>query len=82
LRTTQVFQRFGSAWIPLEKKSLLAESTATHALPAFVGPERLASHHHFDQSKDMKVTGGEYGGCGRHSDRSWIVATVERAVWG
>ena len=26
---------------------------------------------------------GEYGGCGRHSkDRSWIVATVERAVWG
>ena len=25
----------------------------------------------------------EYGGCVRHSkDRSWIVATVERAVWG
>ena len=33
----------------------------------------------------MKVTGtgfGEYGGYGRHSkDGSWIVATVERAVW-
>ena len=26
---------------------------------------------------------GEYGGYGRHSkDRSWIVATVERAEWG
>jgi hypothetical protein len=68
-----------------KKKSLLAESAATHAPPAFVGPERLASHRLFERSKDMKVTGGEageYGGCGRHSkDRSWIVAIVERAVW-
>ena len=56
-------------------------------LHLLVRPEGLASHHLFERSKDMKVTGearsGEYGGCGRHSkDRSWIVATVERAVWG
>jgi hypothetical protein len=51
-----------------------------------VGPERLAFHRLFERFKDVKVTGarsGEYGGCRRHSkDRSWIVATVERAVWG
>jgi len=40
-------------------KKVLAESTATHASPAFVGPERLASLRLFEQSKDMKVTGGE-----------------------
>jgi hypothetical protein len=40
------------------KKSLLAESAATHAPPAFVGPERLASHRLFERSKYMKVTGG------------------------
>ena len=51
-------QRFGSAWIPLEK-SLLAESVATHAPPALVGTERLASHRLFEWSKDMKVTGGD-----------------------
>jgi len=28
-------------------------------LHLFVGPERLASHHPFEQSKDMKVTGDE-----------------------
>jgi hypothetical protein len=28
-------------------------------LHLFVGPERLASHRLFEQSKDMKVTGGE-----------------------
>jgi len=33
LRSIQVFQRFGSAWIPLAK-ILLAESAATCALPA------------------------------------------------
>ena len=33
--------------------------------------------------KSLGARSGEYGGCGRHSnDRSWIVATVERAVWG
>jgi hypothetical protein len=41
------------------KKSHLAKSVATHAQPAFVGPERLASHRFFERSKDMKVTGGE-----------------------
>jgi hypothetical protein len=62
------------------KKYILAESTATHAPPALVRPERLASHRHFEWSKDV-ARSGEYGGCGRHSkDRSWIVATVERAV--
>ena len=52
-----MFQHFGSAWIPLEKK-FLAESPPTHAPPAFVGPERLASHRLFERSKDMKVTAG------------------------
>ena len=33
--------------------------------------------------KSLGARSGEYGGCGRHlKDRSWIVATVERAVWG
>ena len=33
--------------------------------------------------KSLGASSCEYGGCGRHSkDRSWIVATVERAVWG
>ena len=33
--------------------------------------------------KSLEARSGEYGGCGRHSkDISWIVATVERAVWG
>jgi len=33
--------------------------------------------------KSLGAWSGEYGGCGRHSkNRSWIVATVERAVWG
>jgi len=28
-------------------------------LHVFIGPERIASHHLFEQSKDMKVTGGD-----------------------
>ena len=33
--------------------------------------------------KSVEARSGEYSGCGRHSkDRSWIVATVEWAVWG
>jgi len=55
-------------------------------LHLFARPERLASHRLFEWSKDVKSLGarsGEYGGCGRHSkDRTWIVATVERAIWG
>ena len=58
-------------------------------LHLFVGPERLVSHLFFERSKDEKVMGGwggksgVYGGCVKHSkDRSWMVATVERAVWG
>ena len=85
LRSIQVLQRFGSAWISLEKKLfwLRAQSLVLRLLHLFVGPERIASHHLFERSKDIKVTGGEYGGCGRHSkDRSWIVATAGQAVWG
>jgi len=41
------------------KKSLLADSAATHAPPAFVGPERPACHRLFERSKDVKVTVGE-----------------------
>ena len=29
-----------------------------HLLHLFIGPERLASHRPFEQSKDTKVTGG------------------------
>jgi len=62
-----------------------AQPLVHRLLDLFVGSERLASHRLFWWSKDTKVTGarsGKYGGCGRHSkDRSWIVATVERAVW-
>ena len=56
-------------------------------LHLFVGPERLVSHLLFERSKDVKIIGvggrsGEYGGFVKHStDRSWMVATVERAVW-
>jgi hypothetical protein len=73
LRTIHVFQRFGSAWIPL-KKSLLTESAATHAPPAFVGPERLASHRLFERSKDLKFTGDEIW----RVRRMW--KTLERSI--
>jgi hypothetical protein len=62
---------------------LRAQPFVHHLLDLFVGPERLASHGLFERPKQVKITGGEYGGCGRHSkDRPWTVATVERAVWG
>jgi hypothetical protein len=53
-------QHFGSACIPLEKKFfwLRAQPLVHRLLHLFVGPERLASHRLFGQSKDMKVTGG------------------------
>ena len=41
------------------KKSLLADSAATHAPPAFIRRERIASHRLFEWSKDMKVSRGE-----------------------
>jgi hypothetical protein len=82
-------QHFGSAWIPLEKKLfwLRAQPLMHRLLHLFIRPERLASNHLFERSKDTKVTGGvrsgKYGRCERPSkDRSWIVATVEWAVWG
>ena len=37
---------------------LRAQSLVLHLLHLFVGPESLASHHLFERSKDMKVTGG------------------------
>jgi len=62
---------------------LRAQPLMHRLLHLFVRPERLASHHLFEGSKDLKVRSGKYGECGRHSkDRSWIVATVELAVWG
>jgi len=54
-------------------------------LHLFVGPERLASQRLFEWSKDMKVTGGEVWRVRRMwktlKGQSWIVTTVERAVW-
>ena len=54
-------------------------------LHLFVEPERLASHRLFERSKDMKVTGGEVWRVRRMwktlKGQTWIVATVERAVW-
>ena len=54
-------------------------------LHLFVEPERLASHRLFEWSKDMKVTGGEVWRVRRMwktlKGQTWIVATVERAVW-
>jgi len=66
---------------------LRAQPLVHRLLHLFIGPERLASLHLFEQSKDMKVTGGKVwricSGCGRHlKDRSSIVATVEWAIWG
>ena len=38
---------------------LRAQPLMHRLLHLFIGPERLASHHLFELSKDMKVTGGE-----------------------
>jgi len=54
-------------------------------LHLFIGPESLASHHLFERSKVMKVTGGEVWRVWRMwktlKGQTWIVATVEQAVW-
>jgi len=54
-------------------------------LHLFFGPERLAPHRLFERSKDTKVTGGEVWRVRRMWEtlkgKSWIFATVERAVW-
>jgi len=54
-------------------------------LRLFVGPERLASHHLFEWSKDMKVTGVEVwrvqGMWKTLKGQSWIVATFDWAIW-
>jgi len=57
----QVFQHFGSAWIPLEKKVfwLRVQPLVHRLLHLFVGPERLASHRLFEWSKDVKITWGK-----------------------
>jgi hypothetical protein len=57
-----VFQRFGSAWTPLEKKKvfwLRVQPFVHRLLHLFVGPEKLASHVLFEWSKDVKITWGE-----------------------
>jgi hypothetical protein len=70
------------------RKSLLAESAVTRALPCTFSLDLkdlppIASLSGPKTWKSLGARSGEYGGCGRHSkDRSWIVATVERAVWG
>ena len=68
---------------------LRAQPLLHRLLHRFFGPERLASHRLFWAVQRHESHWGEggrssaYGGCGRHSkDRSWIIATVERAVWG
>jgi hypothetical protein len=38
---------------------LRAQPLVRSLLDLFVGPERLASHHLFERSKHMKITGGE-----------------------
>jgi len=68
------------------KESLLTESAATSAPSA--APLRrtwktclLSPLWVVQRRENHLARSGEYGGCGRHSkDRSWIVATVERAV--
>jgi hypothetical protein len=63
-----------------------AQALVYRLLYLFIRPERLASHRLFERSKDLKFTGCEVWQVRRmwrHSkDRSWIVATVEQAVWG
>ena len=82
-----MLQRFGSARIPLEKKIiwLRVQPLVHRPLHLFVGPERLASHRLFERSKDMKVTGVEVWRVRwmwkTLKGQSWIVATVEWAVW-
>jgi hypothetical protein len=65
---------------------LRAQPLVHRLLHLFVGPERLASHRLFEQSKDMKVTGGKLLQVRRMwktlKGQTWIVATVEQAVWG
>jgi len=82
-----VFQRVGNAWIPLEKNSFGWEGSqsctacCTSSLDLKDLPP-MASLRGPKTWKLLEARSGEYGGCGRHSkDRSWIVATVERAVW-
>jgi hypothetical protein len=53
-----VFQSFGSAWIPPEKKKIFwlrAQPLLHRLLHCFVGPERLAFHRLFERSKDVKL---------------------------
>jgi hypothetical protein len=38
---------------------LIAQPLVHYLLHLFVGPERLAFHRLFEQSKDMKITGGK-----------------------
>ena len=70
------------------KKIILAQSSATRAQPAT--PLRrtwdlppIASLSGPKTLKSLGARSGGYGGCGRHSkERSWVVVTAERAVWG
>jgi len=64
---------------------LRAQPLLRRLLHLFVRPERLPSHCLFEWYKDMNVAGGEVWRVRRMwktlKGQTWIVATVERAVW-
>ena len=86
LCSIQVFQRFGSAWIPLEEMSFGWEcshscTACCISLSDLKDLPPIASLSGPKMWKSLEVRSGEYGICGRRSkDRSWIVATVEQAI--
>ena len=71
--------------MPLENKFWLRAQPLMHRLLSSELKDwpPIASLSGAKSWKSLGATSGEYDGCGRPSeDRSWIVATVERAVWG
>ena len=83
-----MFQHFRSAWIPLEKRPFGWErshscTTCCTSLSDLKDLPPIASLSGPKTWKSLGARSGEYSGCRRHlKDRSWIVATAERAVWG
>jgi hypothetical protein len=59
---------------PLMHRLLSSDLKDLHPIASLSGPKTW---------KSLGTRSGEYRGCGKLSkDRSWIVATIERAVWG
>jgi len=79
---------FWATLVPLENKSFGWECShsCTACCTSSFDLKDLPPITSLRGPKKWKLLGarsGDYGGCGRHlKDRSWIVATVERAVWG